>query len=48
MMVAGFDTTTSALSWTLYAVARWPEHQMRIQEEVGELLEGRSNDDILW
>ncbi|KAK7486045.1 hypothetical protein BaRGS_00022654 [Batillaria attramentaria] len=44
----GFDTTTSALSWTLYSLARWPEHQVRVQEEVDSLLAGRNSDHILW
>nr|KAG5698942.1 hypothetical protein BaRGS_024863 [Batillaria attramentaria] len=44
----GFDTTTSALSWTLYSLARWPEHQVRVQEEVDSLLAGRDTDYILW
>ncbi|XP_070206876.1 ultra-long-chain fatty acid omega-hydroxylase-like isoform X2 [Littorina saxatilis] len=44
----GFDTTTSALSWTLYSMARWPQHQKKVQEEVDAVLKGRSSDDILW
>ena len=48
MMCAGFDTTTSALSWTLYSLARWPEHQTRVQEEVDAILKDRDSDYILW
>ncbi|XP_025082513.1 cytochrome P450 4F22-like isoform X1 [Pomacea canaliculata] len=44
----GFDTTTSALSWTLYSLARWPQHQAQVQEEVDALLQDRETDDILW
>ncbi|KAL8571092.1 hypothetical protein ACOMHN_010553 [Nucella lapillus] len=43
----GFDTTTSALSWTLYSLARWPEHQIRVQQEVDTILKGRDSDYIL-
>nr|ACD75837.1 cytochrome P450 family 4 [Cyphoma gibbosum] len=44
----GYDTTASALSWTLYSLARWPEHQTLVQEEVDALLQGRSSDYITW
>ncbi|XP_076451559.1 ultra-long-chain fatty acid omega-hydroxylase-like isoform X2 [Babylonia areolata] len=44
----GFDTTTSALCWTLYSMARWPEHQTRVQQEVDAVLKGRDSEHILW
>ena len=41
-MAAGHDTTTSALSWTLlYCLAKCPEHQGKVREEVNVVLMGR-------
>ena len=37
----GHDTTTSGISWTLYCLARYPEHQQKIREEVNNVLMGR-------
>ena len=40
-MAAGHDTTTSALSWTLYCLAKCPEHQDKVRVEVNAVLMGR-------
>ena len=40
-MFEGHDTTTSGMSWTLYCLAKYPEHQERVREEVREVLAGR-------
>ena len=40
-MFEGHDTTTSALSWTLYCLAQHPEHQDKVREEVRSVLMGR-------
>ena len=40
-MFAGHDTTTSAMSWTLYCLAQHPQHQDMIREEVRSILKGR-------
>uniref|UniRef100_A0A2K5PAJ6 Cytochrome P450 family 4 subfamily Z member 1 n=1 Tax=Cebus imitator TaxID=2715852 RepID=A0A2K5PAJ6_CEBIM len=37
-MVAGHDTTSSAISWILYCLASHPEHQQKCQDEIRELL----------
>ncbi|XP_021372772.1 phylloquinone omega-hydroxylase CYP4F2-like isoform X1 [Mizuhopecten yessoensis] len=44
----GHDTTSSAISWTLYSLAENPEIQRRIQQEIDEVLQGRDSDDITW
>lgn len=40
-MFEGHDTTTSALSWTLYLLAQHIEHQDKVREEVRNVLMGR-------
>ena len=40
-MFEGHDTTTSGMSWTLYCLAKYPEHQEKIREEVRSVLMGR-------
>ena len=40
-MFEGHDTTTSGISWTLYCLARYPEHQEKVREEVRNVLMGR-------
>ena len=37
----GHDTTTSGISWTLYCLARYPEHQQKVREEVNNVLMGQ-------
>ncbi|MBO6516204.1 MAG: cytochrome P450 [Bacteroidia bacterium] len=36
LIFAGYDTTASALSWTLFALANHPEEQEKVLTEVGE------------
>lgn len=45
-MFEGHDTTTSAISWFLYCMALYPEHQDRCREEVREILGDR--DSFQW
>ncbi|XP_022081327.1 cytochrome P450 4X1-like [Acanthaster planci] len=44
----GHDTTASSLTWILYFLARHPEHQARVQEEIDDVLAGRSSDNVEW
>ncbi|XP_012504512.1 PREDICTED: cytochrome P450 4B1 isoform X1 [Propithecus coquereli] len=45
-MFEGHDTTTSGISWFLYCMARYPEHQQRCREEAREILGDR--DSFQW
>lgn len=47
-MFLGHDTTTSGMCWTLYLLAKHPEHQRECQREIDELMEGRENRDLQW
>ena len=42
----GHDTTASGLSWTLYNLARFPDHQEKCREEVDIIL--LEKDEIEW
>ena len=44
----GHDTTASGLTWMLYCLAKYPEHQKKVQQEIDDLLEGRESDVIEW
>ncbi|XP_060068942.1 cytochrome P450 4A25-like [Ylistrum balloti] len=44
----GHDTTASAISWILYALATHPEHQTKVQEEIDHVLEGRESGRLEW
>ena len=42
-MFEGHDTTTSGMSWTLYCLAKHPQHQEKVREEVRRVLNGRES-----
>jgi cytochrome P450 len=42
IFLAGHETTANALSWTWYLLARHPETEARLLEELDEVLEGRA------
>ncbi|XP_005113028.2 leukotriene-B4 omega-hydroxylase 3 [Aplysia californica] len=45
-LVAGHETTACGAMWTLYDLARHPDHQRRVQEEVTQVMGGRT--DVAW
>ncbi|CAL1537320.1 unnamed protein product [Lymnaea stagnalis] len=47
-MFAGHDTTAAAIPWLLYCFAKNPEYQVKVQEEIDSVLEGRDSDNIEW
>lgn len=41
MMIAGSETTSAAMSWAAYLLARHPTVQRAVQDEIDEILRGR-------
>ena len=44
LMMAGYDTTATLLSYTSYALSKNPEVQTKLQEEVDEAFAGAENE----
>ncbi|XP_038044533.1 cytochrome P450 4F1-like [Patiria miniata] len=45
-LFGGHDTTSSTLTWVLYALAKYPEHQSKVREEVDAVLGNRDSERI--
>ncbi|KAK3748430.1 hypothetical protein QZH41_017300 [Actinostola sp. cb2023] len=45
-MVAGHETTSTSMSWTLYELAKHPEIQDKIRKEIKDVL--KDDDDLTW
>ncbi|XP_038050777.1 leukotriene-B4 omega-hydroxylase 3-like [Patiria miniata] len=45
-LFAGHETTATAMTWILYNLAKYPEHQSKVREEVDKILENRDTDRI--
>ena len=44
VLIAGYDTTKGLLSWTTYELARRPDIQRRLREEVCEVIKGPEDE----
>ncbi|KAL4221625.1 hypothetical protein ACF0H5_019882 [Mactra antiquata] len=47
-MFEGHDTTASAISWSLYALAKHPECQRKVQDEIDEIYSSKQSEQIEW
>ncbi len=47
-MFEGHDTTSSAITWILYALAKFPEHQEKCRAEIDSIMDERGTDEIEW
>ncbi|XP_022103302.1 leukotriene-B4 omega-hydroxylase 3-like [Acanthaster planci] len=47
-LFAGYETTATSMTWLLYFLSKYPEHQTRIREEVNEVLAGRDSERITF
>uniref|UniRef100_A0A2C9JV95 Cytochrome P450 n=1 Tax=Biomphalaria glabrata TaxID=6526 RepID=A0A2C9JV95_BIOGL len=47
-LFAGHDTTATAAPWIVYCLAKNPECQTKVQDEIDSVLEGRDSDCIMW
>ncbi|WP_427052136.1 cytochrome P450 [Paenibacillus sp. TC-CSREp1] len=42
LFLAGYEATATALTWTLHLLTRYPEVQLRMQEELDRVLKGKA------
>lgn len=42
LLIAGYETTSTALTWALFLLAQHPEEEARLRDEVGRVLQGRA------
>ncbi len=47
-LFAGHDTISSGLTWMFYCLAKYPEHQKKVQEELDEILKDRRSNTVEW
>lgn len=45
---AGYETTSSAISWALYNLALHPDHQKMCQKEIDTLTKTSTDDYMCW
>lgn len=48
LLFGGHDMTKSGITFLLYNLARHPDIQAKVREEINNLLNGRDSDEILW
>ncbi|XP_071505743.1 cytochrome P450 4B1-like [Diadema antillarum] len=47
-ILAGSDTSSSALTWFFRVMAKHPEEQVRVQEEIDRVFAGRDDDNVTY
>ena len=45
-LLIGHDTTASSIMWTLYSLAKYPDMQDKVREDIQDVLQGRTRLEV--